>query len=72
MFYVQVDAFTNAEQLSRTGQQNGNLKPAAPPPPVTAADVRTPRPRPITDAPPTVAPAFLRVIQNCYGLLKNL
>ena len=37
---AQVDAYTNADQLSRTGQQNGNLKATAPPPAVTVNDVR--------------------------------
>ena len=37
---AQVDAYTNAEQLSQTGQQNGNLKPSGPAPPVNSVDVR--------------------------------
>ena len=37
---AQVDAYTNAEQLSQTGQQNGNLKPSGPAPPVHNVDVR--------------------------------
>ena len=37
---LQVDAFTNADQLSRTGQQNGSLKASAPAPPIASNDVR--------------------------------
>ena len=38
---AQVDAYTNAEQLSQTGQQNGSLKPSGPAPTVNNVDVRS-------------------------------
>ena len=46
---AQVDAYTNAEQLSQTGQQNGNLKPSGPANTGNIVDVRRGIFPPLTD-----------------------